>query len=97
MTKYKAIIKNIIKIIYCIVLPLFMLKVLFTYLDWPDVFPMQGAVFIATFCLTIAVIFNGLFYVLFMDSTIKNFWFKLSLAICTLSATLCLITYFYFL
>ena len=56
MTNYKEVIKNIIKIIYCIVFPLFMLKVLFTYLDWPDVFPMQGAVFIATFCLTIAAI-----------------------------------------
>ena len=96
MTNYKEVIKNIIKIIYCIVFPLFMLKVLFTYLDWPDVFPMQGAVFIATFCLTIAAIFNGLFYILFMQTSIKNFWFKLSAAICTLSAVGFLVTYFYF-
>jgi len=90
------ILKNIIKIIYCIVFPLFMLKVLFTHLDWPNVFPKQGEVFIATFCLTIAVIFNGLFYVLFMDSTIKNFWFKISVAICTFIAVGCLVFYFYF-
>ena len=95
MTNYKEVIKNIIKIIYCIVFPLFMLKVLFTFLDWPDVFPTQGAVFIATFCLTIAAIFNGLFYILFMQTSIKNFWFKLSVAICTLSAVGFLFTSLY--
>ena len=97
MKNYKEIFKNVIKVIYCIVFPLIMIKVLFIHLDWPDIFPMQGPVFIATFCLTIAVIFNGLFYLLFMDSTIKNFWFKLSLAICTFIAVGCLVTYFYFL
>ena len=86
MKKYKESIKNIIKIIYCIVFPLFMLKILYSHLDWPDVLPKQGPVFIATFCLTIAAIFNGLFYILFMQTSIKNFWFKLSVAICTLSA-----------